>query len=131
MVVAHSVAGPARTRQPERRVYSPYFSAGIFELPIASGPAMNTRKLLRVAGMTLVAGVLKACTTMPTMRSPTTAPASSAVQVSIDNFNFTPPVVTVPAGGRVVWVNHDDVPHTVTATGKEFTSAALDTDEQY
>ena len=92
---------------------------------------MNTRKLIRVAGMTLVAGVLKACTTMPTMRSPTTAPASSAVQVSIDNFNFTPPVVTVPAGGRVVWVNHDDVPHTVTADGKEFTSAALDTDEQY
>ena len=82
--------------------------------------------------MTLLAGVLKACAAVPTT-SPTTAPSATgaAVQVSIDNFSFTPTTVTIPAGGRVVWVNHDDVPHTVTATGKQFTSAALDTDEQY
>jgi plastocyanin len=91
---------------------------------------MNTRKFLHVAGMTLVAGVLKACTTAP-MLSATTAPAGATIKVSIDNFSFTPAVVTVPAGGRVVWVNHDDVPHTVTAAEKQFTSAALDTDEQY
>ena len=62
---------------------------------------------------------------------PTTMPSGPVVRVSIDNFSFNPGVVTVPAGARVVWVNHDDVPHTVTATGKQFTSAALDTDEQY
>jgi len=99
---------------------------------------MNTRKLIRVAGMTLVAATLRACsttstgaTTMPTTLGPTTAPSGPVVRVSIDNFSFNPAVVTVPPGGRVVWVNHDDVPHTVTATGKQFTSAALDTDEQY
>jgi plastocyanin len=94
---------------------------------------MNKRKLLRIAGMTLIAGVLKACTTStPTTAAPTTAPSvGPPARVSIDNFNFTPAVVTIPVGGRVVWVNHDDVPHTVTAAGKQFTSAALDTDEQY
>jgi plastocyanin len=90
---------------------------------------MNTQTLIRVAGTAILAGLLGA-TTQPTT-APTTAPSGPVVRVSIDNFSFNPGVVTVPAGGRVVWVNRDDVPHTVTATGKQFTSAALDTDEQY
>ena len=51
--------------------------------------------------------------------------------VSIDNFSFDPPTLTVPAGTTVTWVNHDDVPHTVTANDKAFASAALDTDERF
>ena len=56
-------------------------------------------------------------------------PAAPAVQqVTIDNFTFTPANVTVAAGTTVTWINHDDVPHTVTANDKLFTSKALDTD---
>jgi plastocyanin len=33
--------------------------------------------------------------------------------VTIDNFTFSPPTITVPAGSRIIWVNHDDIPHVV------------------
>jgi plastocyanin len=56
-------------------------------------------------------------------------PAAPAVQrVTIDNFTFTPATITVAAGTTVTWINHDDVPHTVTANDKLFASKALDTD---
>jgi plastocyanin len=49
-------------------------------------------------------------------------------QVTIDNFSFTPATLTVSAGTTVTWTNHDDVPHTVTATDKSYASGAIDTD---
>ncbi len=52
------------------------------------------------------------------------------VKVSIDNFTFTPPEVTVKVGDTVTWTNHDDIPHTVVSAGK-FRSGALDTDNSY
>lgn len=57
--------------------------------------------------------------------------AAPTRNVAIDNFTFTPAELTVPVGATVVWVNHDDVPHTVVSTAKEFKSAALDTGDQY
>lgn len=52
------------------------------------------------------------------------------VQVTIDNFTFTPAELTVKAGDTVTWTNHDDVPHTVVSAGK-FRSKALDTDNSF
>jgi plastocyanin len=60
---------------------------------------------------------------------PATAPA--AQQVSIDNFSFSPKSITVPVGTSITWVNHDDVPHTVTSKTKAFASKAMDTDEKF
>jgi amicyanin len=53
------------------------------------------------------------------------------VKVSIDNFSYSPAEVLVAAGSTVVWTNRDDVPHTVTASDKQFNSPALDTDETF
>lgn len=47
--------------------------------------------------------------------------------VQIRNFAFVPAIVTVSVGTTVTWTNADEDPHTVTATGKAFHSAALDT----
>src|SRR5205807_621957 len=60
-------------------------------------------------------------------------PAAVANQVVIDNFTFDPPMLTVPAGTTVTWVNHDDVPHTATSTAKpkSFESGTLDTDNKF
>ena len=52
-------------------------------------------------------------------------------QVTIDNFSFNPKEITVATGMKVIWVNHDDVPHTVTSTDNSFKSKALDTDDKY
>jgi plastocyanin len=59
------------------------------------------------------------------------ASTGSATEVKIDNFAFTPGVVTVKAGTQVTWVNHDDIPHTVDSTLGKFKSAALDTDDKF
>jgi plastocyanin len=67
----------------------------------------------------------------PTAR--TTAAEERAAQVVIDNFAYSPREITVTPGTRVTWVNHDDVPHTVTSGVKPrtFDSGALDTDDTF
>ncbi|MBU6422051.1 MAG: cupredoxin family copper-binding protein [Gammaproteobacteria bacterium] len=60
-----------------------------------------------------------------------TAPLQAAT-VSISNFSFQPAVLTLKAGARVTWTNHDTTPHTVTSSDKRFTSSGgLDTGDQY
>ena len=51
--------------------------------------------------------------------------------VTIDNFSFTSPELTVAVGTTVKWVNHDDIPHNVIEKNKAFRSKALDTDDSY
>lgn len=58
---------------------------------------------------------------------------SGAVKVSIDNFAFVPPQLTIAAGTTVTWVNNDDIPHTATSTAKPavFKSKLLERDGTY
>jgi plastocyanin len=60
-------------------------------------------------------------------------PKKDAIQVVIDNFTFRPVELTVKAGTKVTWVNHDDVPHTATSSVKPraFDSGTLDTDDKF
>ena len=51
--------------------------------------------------------------------------------VTIHNFTFTAPELTVAVGTTVKWVNHDDIPHNVVEKNKAFRSKALDTDDSY
>jgi len=52
--------------------------------------------------------------------------------VSIDNFSFSPSVLTVTAGSTVTWTNHDDIPHNVVSVDGAFPkSKVLDTSESY
>ena len=51
--------------------------------------------------------------------------------VTIDNFTFTAPELTVAVGTTVKWVNHDDIPHSVVDKNKAFRSKALDTEDSY
>jgi amicyanin len=51
--------------------------------------------------------------------------------VSIDNFTFTPPELTVAVGTTVKWINHDDIPHLVVNKDKTIRSKALDTDDSF
>ena len=60
-----------------------------------------------------------------------TLAAEEANAVTIDNFTFTPPELTVAVGTTVKWVNHDDIPHSVVDKNKAFRSKALDTDDAY
>ena len=58
--------------------------------------------------------------------------AASAGAVSIDNFTFTPPTLTVKAGTTVTWINKDDIPHGIASDDNAFArSKALDTDDRF
>src|SRR5512135_642599 len=52
-------------------------------------------------------------------------------QVTIDNFTFTPAVLTVKVRASVTWTNRDDIPHTVREDDGSFKSSALDTGDVY
>jgi plastocyanin len=65
----------------------------------------------------------------------TALPAASAhvaeTEVKIDNFAFAPQRVVVKAGTTVIWINDDDIPHTVASSTKLFKSNALDTKDKF
>lgn len=53
------------------------------------------------------------------------------VAVKIDNFTYEPAMVQVKAGDTVTWTNHDDIPHTATASAGKFRSPVLDTEQKF
>jgi len=57
--------------------------------------------------------------------SPAAPAAQHSVTVTIEGMQFKPAELTVHAGERIVWVNKDLFPHTVTAVGKAFDSGAI------
>ena len=65
----------------------------------------------------------------------TALPAASAhvaeTEVKIDNFAFAPQRVVVKAGTTVIWINDDDIPHTLASSTKLFKSNALDTKDKF
>lgn len=58
---------------------------------------------------------------------------TARVTVTIDNFTFTPERLEVSAGTQVMWINHDDIPHTIVHASRPpaFRSRALDTEEHF
>lgn len=56
---------------------------------------------------------------------------AATAAVSIENFAFTPRLLTVVAGTTVTWTNGDDIPHNVMSTEEAFRSPVLDTDEHF
>ena len=53
------------------------------------------------------------------------------VTVEISKHKFSMTTVTVPVGGTVTWLNHDEDVHTIVSTTQVFRSPGLDTDESY
>jgi plastocyanin len=60
----------------------------------------------------------------------TPAARAEDANVTIDNFTFNPPQMTVKAGTKVTFANHDDIPHTVVSV-QNFRSKVLDTDQEF
>jgi plastocyanin len=59
------------------------------------------------------------------------AEAPTPTTIVIKDFMFAPMSLTIRAGSPVVWVNHDDEPHSVISDSGLFRSGALDTGEKY
>jgi amicyanin len=90
--------------------------------------ANTMRSAIVAAGLGAATAAVLAAVVLPG-HAQTAAPASA---VSIDNFTFTPPSLTVKAGTTVTWTNKDDIPHGIASANNAFTkSKALDTDDSY
>ena len=55
----------------------------------------------------------------------------AAIDLGIRQFAFAPQEVTIATGTKIVWINHDEAPHTVVSTDKSFASKGLDTDDKF
>ena len=83
-------------------------------------------KMLSFQAAALVASALMMLTVSEMTRA---APVADAV--SIENFTFKAPVVTVKAGTTVTWTNGDDIPHTVVSKTGLFKSKVLDSGDKF
>jgi plastocyanin len=99
-------------------------------------PCMRRRALLLGATLAFAVGPAGAHHIEPTGEAtPVAAEASDGGEaaISVDNFTFSPPLLTITAGTRVVWTNRDDIPHTVVGADdpRMLRSPPLDTDDTF
>jgi plastocyanin len=57
--------------------------------------------------------------------------AATPPTIEIKEFKYGPPVLSVPVGTTLTWVNHDEEPHTVTSATGAFSSAGLVNDDTF
>ncbi|MGI9185312.1 MAG: cupredoxin domain-containing protein [Solirubrobacteraceae bacterium] len=93
--------------------------------------------LPRTLSALFVAVVLAACgsssssSSHAAAKSPTTASApatgstAKVVSVSIKDYAFKPATITVPAGTKVTFTNHDQTAHTATSTAPAFDTGSV------
>ncbi|MGH3763828.1 MAG: cupredoxin domain-containing protein [Pseudonocardiaceae bacterium] len=107
--------------------------AGIAVLTGCSGPTTDTPEATAPAPVV-------ADQAMPGMSMPPAAGSAAASgqdapvatnAVAIQNFAFSPAVVTVKAGTTVTWTNQDQDPHTATAMSGPFRSPTLNKGQSY
>jgi len=80
--------------------------------------------LPKAATRTAVAGVLVMLTCTSAVWS------ADDQKVTIDNFAFSPPSLTVSAGSEVTWTNQDDIPHSIVLPGVTH-SKPLDSNDSF
>ena len=85
-------------------------------------------KILMIQASTLLAGVLMMSVVADMAKA---VPAPPAAAVTIANFTFKAPVVTVRPGTIVTWTNGDDIPHTVVSKDGVFKSKVLDSGDRF
>lgn len=87
---------------------------------------------MHFAARTFTVAALVAAAASATLSLPATAASAAApIQVEIAKFGFAPKEITVAPGARIVWINHDETPHTVTSVDKRFGSKGMDTDDTF
>jgi plastocyanin len=79
--------------------------------------AWSRRGFVAVGVVALLAGAQALAVTPPT--------------IGIKEFKYAPPVLTVPVGTTVTWINHDEEPHTVTSATGAFSSPGLVNDDTF
>ncbi|MFL6753853.1 MAG: cupredoxin family copper-binding protein [Sphingomicrobium sp.] len=85
-------------------------------------------KILAFQASAIAAGVLMMGVVADMARA---APPVPPTAVTIGNFTFNSPTLTVKPGTTVTWTNADDIPHTVVSKDGIFKSKVLDTGDRF
>jgi plastocyanin len=94
-------------------------------------PSASTASAIRSAAVAATLGAATAVG-LAAVVLPGWADTAPPAPITIDNFVFTPPKLTVKAGTTITWTNHDDIPHGIASASNAFKrSQALDTDDSY
>jgi plastocyanin len=90
-------------------------------------------RTVRIVGLAITMIVVLALLSAGSPNFTANAQQPATAEVKIDNFSFGPATLTVAVGTTVIWINRDDIPHTVVSTDdpKAFKSKVLDTDEKF
>jgi len=71
------------------------------------------------------------CVMLGCLMLPAAARSDGGGQVTIDNFKFSKPSLTVSKGTEVTWTNRDDIPHSIVLGALGVKSKALDSDKTF
>ena len=106
----------------------PRFNPSPGRFPPSSHPvyseSLPMKRLFLIAALALTPLALSA-------QARTTAAAATPADQIIEIKDYMFMTLTVSSGTKVIWINKDEVPHTVVAVDKSFHSAALDTDDTF
>ena len=76
--------------------------------------------------------VLLATLTLPstsgtgeTQRTESASARTRKGEVLINNFSFSPKILTLSVGATATWINRDNVPHVIASTDKQFKKSAV------
>jgi len=76
--------------------------------------------------------VLLATLTLPstsgtgeTQRTESASARTRKGEVLINNFSFSPKILTLSVGATTTWINRDNVPHVIASTDKQFKKSAV------
>jgi plastocyanin len=93
---------------------------------------MSISKTLQGALLAAALGAVCAPVVAPFVLPARAQSTAASNSISIDNFTFNPPTLTVKAGTTVNWTNKDDIPHGIASANNAFSrSKAIDTDDSF
>lgn len=60
-----------------------------------------------------------------TQRTESASARTGKGEVLINNFSFSPKILTLSLGATATWINRDNVPHVIASTDKQFKKSAV------
>lgn len=109
-------------------------------MPPSDGPRLSHRLLLgaSLAAMSLLPTVIGGAGVASPAFAATMYPKGTVmmlhkkqVQIAIQGYAFSPALLAVSPGTKIVWTNKDSAPHTVTGTKNAWTSATLNDGDRF
>lgn len=101
------------------------FAVPAIAVAVSSGTLAGSPSAISQAAISQAA-VPEAAVPAPVQNAPV-----ATTTVTIQNFAFSPAIVTIKAGTTLTWTNRDSDPHTVSATDGSFHSPTLMTGQSY